>query len=355
MLEDVLEIGSDGTFDISSGVSSGSVGSGNGIGAVGDDNSRNASNGQHGKGVPKSKLPTPPSSKKPNGGNDKAHPQMTKDDGRDFKQSNTFTGKVEGFLFKNGEKGMGYYKDDYVRPTTPPPLPTPPPRAADASKIKKSKKGSKRLLDPSHPAFAQMTPDQVEALETMLKMKPEELKHIPEEQRAMVEQFRTMYKENPGVFAPKGEDKKKGGGNDEKEKEKEKGKGKGKGVNKKEHDPLKWLADQKASLEWFVGRHIEFDREGFLEKERKEKEERARKEKEEREAREARSRTVLEGMKVEEVGGEGAASEKSKDGVEKGMKQLSVDDIIRKKEDKKRKNKEKQKKKDVKELMSWAS
>jgi len=49
MLEDVLEIGSDGTFDISSGVSSGSVGSGNGIGAVGDDNSRNASNGQQGK------------------------------------------------------------------------------------------------------------------------------------------------------------------------------------------------------------------------------------------------------------------------------------------------------------------
>ena len=173
-----------------------------------------------------------------------------------------------------------------------------------------------------------MTPDQVDALEGMLKLKDDELKYIPAEQRAMVEQFRTMYLDNPEVFKPKsGNNNKKNDANSSSNSDHESG-NQNKKKEEHKHDPTKWLQDQKESLEWFTSRHLEFDKGSFL---ASEEAARSQKEAEENTAKKEREKKTIEeltNMKSE------AEAENIKPGGEgKAVGRGDIDIIMKRKEE----------------------
>ena len=157
-----------------------------------------------------------------------------------FVPSKNFAGQKKGMVFKMESKGLGYYVDIPSSDSKQQPLPLPPPQE------KKKNKKDTRLLDPNHPAFSDMTTEQVTALEEMLKLKEEELEYLPPQQRQMVAQFRTMYNDNPEVFKPK---KEKPPPSPKVESDSDKT-GKKKDINV--HDPTKWLqvSERRESSLW---------------------------------------------------------------------------------------------------------
>ena len=261
MSDNILELGSDGAFDLST--------------PPPPPQSKSKTTSNPSNPSPSPAPPKPPSDLPSNA---------------TFIPSETCSHHKPGYVFKFSESGLGYYKDNYDKPkaaTSTSATASPPPSTKTTRK--KSKKDVKeKLLDPNHPAFEKMTPEQVESLEAMLKLKPEELKYIPTEQRAMVEQFRAMYKENPDVFKPPKEGTKPPG---EKKKKEE-----------RKHDPTKWLKDHKESLDWYMANHSNFDKESFLKEEELERAKREAVEKKQRQEREEATTNLLNNMKISEEG-----------------------------------------------------
>jgi len=165
-----------------------------------------------------------------------------------------------------------------------------------------------------------MTSEQVSALEQTLKMTDKQIAALPDEQRAMVSQFRDMWKENPEVF--KKRPKKEGG---QKEKNKE-----------NVHDPLRWMKEHQESLSWFTESFKEFDRDRFV------KEESERVQAEEEVA--ALARSAARARVEEEARGLLGAPSFAEDKKGEGKKNKS----------KKKGDKKGDKKKELAELMGWA-
>ena len=232
------------------------------------------------------------------------------EEGELVEECEEFKGEKKGEVFKLGPKGLGYYKDNG-------------PMWVGGGKVhgKKKEKEEKMLLDPDHPAFKDMTKEQVKAMEQVLKMSDEEVAALPGEQNSMIMEFRKMYKENPSVFQKRPNQPKP----DEAKKKKE----------KKETDPLQSFKESQATRDWFKSKHGNFDKEKF------EEEEKQRLEKIEQEKK------LVQAERMERV-----AKEMEEMGVVKEEKKFDVNKEKKKK--KKTKKKSSDKKKELDELMGWA-
>ena len=270
-----------------------------------------------------------------------------------FIPSTTYVGSKENHVFRLGSKGLGYYEDlgYWGQDTTTT-------SGEKTSKKVNKKKEKKRILDPAHPAFAGMTPDQIDWLESMLKLSDKEIMGLPPDQRDIVCQFRDIWKENPDAFKKRPEPEKKdedAKSDFQKQKQKEKD---------ALTDPLKWLKAHSESLDWFKKTHGDFDREAFLTVEK----ENARKHKEEGDKldleRQARTKQEadalmsdlgigvaqkkLSGVKISGSGGGG--------GVVNTVKTTKKEKEADAADKRKKKNSDKdEKKKDLQDLLKWSS
>ena len=249
-----------------------------------------------------------------------------------FEECESFRGKREGFVFKLGDSGLGYYKDVGIR------------GGRKGSGVKSKKLKAERLLDPAHPAFKDMSAEQLDSLEQMLKLKDEDVMSLPEDQREMITQFRSMYNSNPDAF-------KNHSGRAAANASAAAGKeGSGKGKEKEDkHDPTKWMKDHSTGLQWFVEHHGNFDRGKFEQEEQA----RQRRAEEDKRVAEERRKKVID-KEFAELFVPGAADEnstmmKKKKKVKTGKAKAKAKAAEQTKKEKKQRGKE------LKELMMWAT
>ena len=102
-----------------------------------------------------------------------------------FQKAETYTGSRQGYVFKTGAKGTGYYKD--AKPKVVPPSKPPPKKKAPAPTT------TKDGVDLTLPLFSSVPENQRPAAARALSLDDAALQQLPEDQQKTIRDFKRCY------------------------------------------------------------------------------------------------------------------------------------------------------------------